>query len=69
MEKPWLQSYETGVAHEIDITRYQSIIDVFQKSVAKFGDKPAFQNMGKSLSYNETAKLATEFACLFCKTY
>ncbi|PJO77495.1 AMP-binding protein [Neisseria brasiliensis] len=62
MEKPWLQSYETGVAHEIDITRYQSIIDVFQKSVAKFGDKPAFQNMGKSLSYNETAKLATEFA-------
>ncbi|MRN37078.1 long-chain-fatty-acid--CoA ligase [Neisseria sp. N95_16] len=62
MEKPWLQSYETGVAHEIDITRYQSIIDVFQKSVAKFGDKPAFQNMGKSLSYNETAKLATKFA-------
>ncbi|WP_165088910.1 AMP-binding protein [Neisseria yangbaofengii] len=62
MEKPWLQSYETGVAHEIDITRYQSIIDVFQKSVAKFGDKPAFQNMGKSLSYNETAKLATNFA-------
>ncbi len=62
MEKPWLQSYETGVAHEIDITRYQSIIDVFQKSVAKFGEKPAFQNMGKSLSYNETAKLATEFA-------
>ena len=62
MEKPWLQSYETGVAHEIDITRYQSIIDVFQKSVAKFGEKPAFQNMGKSLSYNETAKLATDFA-------
>lgn len=62
MEKPWLQSYEAGVAHEIDITRYQSIIDVFQKSVAKFGDKPAFQNMGKSLSYNETAKLATDFA-------
>ncbi len=62
MEKPWLQNYETGVAHEIDITRYQSIIDVFQKSVAKFGEKPAFQNMGKSLSYNETAKLATEFA-------
>ncbi|PSJ80614.1 AMP-binding protein [Neisseria iguanae] len=62
MEKPWLQSYEAGVAHEIDITRYQSIIDVFQKSVAKFGNKPAFQNMGKSLSYNETAKLATDFA-------
>ncbi|WP_416192442.1 AMP-binding protein [Neisseria sp. CCUG12390] len=62
MEKPWLQSYEAGVAHEIDITRYQSIIDVFQQSVAKFGDKPAFQNMGKSLSYNETAKLATDFA-------
>lgn len=62
MEKPWLQSYENGVAHEIDITRYQSIIDVFQQSVQKFGDRPAFQNMGKTLSYRETAQLATDFA-------
>lgn len=62
MEKPWLQSYEPGVAHEIDISRYQSISDVFSQSARKFADKPAFQNMGKVLTYAETAKLATDFA-------
>ncbi|MCF7521364.1 AMP-binding protein [Neisseria sp. ZJ106] len=62
MEKPWLQSYETGVAHEIDLTRYQSISDVFSQSAQKFAAKPAFQNMGKVLTYAETAKLATDFA-------
>lgn len=62
MKKPWLKSYETGVAHEIDITRYQSINDVFDQSVAKYGSKPAFQNMGKVLTYAESAKLIDDFA-------
>ncbi|MCP1773058.1 long-chain acyl-CoA synthetase [Neisseria perflava] len=61
-EKPWLQSYDAGVTHEIDLTRYQSINDVFAQSVQKFADKPAFENMGKELTYAETAKLATDFA-------
>ena len=62
MEKPWLKSYETGINAEIDITRYKSITDVFAQSAAKFATKPAFQNMGKTLTYAETAKLITDFA-------
>lgn len=62
MEKIWLKSYEEGVPEHIDITRYQSVVDVFQKSVAQYGERAAFHNMGKNLSYNEVAKLAEQFA-------
>ena len=62
MEKLWLKSYEKGVNAEIDITQYSSISDVFRQSVEKFADKPAFQNMGKTLTYAEVGKLATDFA-------
>ncbi|MDO4248334.1 MAG: AMP-binding protein [Neisseria sp.] len=62
MEKIWLQSYEAGVEAEIDEKRFHSIVDVFEQSVEKFGSKPAFQNMDKTLSYTETGKLVTDFA-------
>ena len=62
MEKLWLKSYEQGVSPEIDISQYSSISDVFRQSVEKFADKPAFQNMGKTLTYAEVGKLATDFA-------
>ncbi|MDO5356369.1 MAG: AMP-binding protein [Conchiformibius sp.] len=62
MEKIWLNSYETGVCAEIDETRYQSIVDVFRQSVAQYGDRPAFYNLGKELSYRETGRLAENFA-------
>ena len=62
MEKLWLKSYEQGVSPEIDISQYSSISDVFRQSVEKFSDKPAFQNMGKTLTYAEVGKLATDFA-------
>ncbi len=62
MEKIWLESYEKGVSAEIDITQYNSVSDVFRQSVEKFARLPAFQNMGKTLTYAETGKLATDFA-------
>ena len=62
MEKLWLNSYEQGVNAEIDITQYSSISDVFCQSVEKFAHQPAFQNMGKTLTYAEVGKLAENFA-------
>ena len=62
MEKIWLDSYENGVAHEIDTERYQSVVDVFKQSVEQFADKPAFHSMGVEISYRQTAKLAADFA-------
>lgn len=62
MEKLWLQSYESGVNTEIDLNQCRSIVDVFVQSVAKYGDKPAFTNMGKTLTYREVSTLSQHFA-------
>ncbi len=53
MQKPWLKSYPAGVPEEIDINAYSSVADIFDTSVAKFADFPAYTNFGKTLSYRE----------------
>ncbi|WP_274571073.1 AMP-binding protein [Neisseria leonii] len=62
MEKVWLQSYQEGVRPEIDVREYTSIVDVFEKSVARFKDKPAFISMDKALSFNEIEQYSRQFA-------
>ncbi|MBV8679366.1 MAG: long-chain-fatty-acid--CoA ligase [Aquitalea sp.] len=62
MEKVWLKNYQPGVAHEIDINQFQSIVEVFDRSVNKFRDRPAMANMDKVLSYGELEALTVQFA-------
>lgn len=62
MQKPWLKSYPAGIAEEIDLNKYSSVAEIFDSSVAKYGDLPAYTNFGKTISYSEvdlyTAQLA-----------
>ncbi len=53
MQKPWLKSYPAGVTEEIDLNEFSSVADIFDTSVAKYGDLPAYTNFGKTLSYHE----------------
>ena len=53
MQKIWLDSYPEGVPEEIDADAYQSIIEIFDESVRKYGEKPAFENMGTIYSFNQ----------------
>ncbi len=61
-ERPWLAQYPAGVPAEIDADEYPSIAAVFAQSVEKFGDRPAFANMGKAMSYREIDRLSAQFA-------
>ena len=61
-ERPWLQSYPAGVPAEIDVDEFRSVTAVFDASVAKFRDRPAYSNFGKTLTYGETDVLVTQFA-------
>lgn len=63
MEKIWLEkSYPPGVEFEIDPDKYKSLVELFLKYTALYGDKTAFINMGATLSYHEFAQQATMFA-------
>ncbi|MDQ7049797.1 MAG: AMP-binding protein [Enterobacterales bacterium] len=62
MDKVWLKSYPPGVPEEIDADAYQSIIEIFDESVAKFADCEAFENMGKVLTFQQLDQKADDFA-------
>ncbi|MBP6344936.1 MAG: AMP-binding protein [Neisseriaceae bacterium] len=62
MEKIWLKSYQQGVNAEVDMSRYQSIADVFDASVKKFANRPAYHNMGKTLTYQQASEQVDHFA-------
>ena len=62
MEKVWLANYPDGVGSEIDTNEYSSLNDLMSKSVRSYGDKPAYENLGKQISYNELDQLSAQFA-------
>jgi long-chain acyl-CoA synthetase len=62
VEKIWLNSYAKGVPAQIDADRYASLAAMFQDSVERFGDRPAFANMGRTLSYDALDGLSRDFA-------
>lgn len=62
MEKPWLKSYPDGMPETIDADAYQSVAEVFEKSAAQYSDRPAFSNLGTTLSYSEMDQLTGHLA-------
>lgn len=62
LEKPWLASYPKGVPAEIDVNEYGSIVAVLEQAIERYRDRPAFANMGKSLTYGQVDALSAEFA-------
>ncbi|MGC2518871.1 MAG: long-chain-fatty-acid--CoA ligase [Burkholderiales bacterium] len=61
MEKIWLKHYPPGVPAEIDYRQFKSIDDLFEKSVEKYRDRPAFHNMGRTISFGELERLSRSF--------
>lgn len=61
-DKIWLKSYPASVPAEIDAERFESIPDLLEELVVKFGNRPAFHNLGSTLSYAELGRLSSAFA-------
>ena len=62
MEKIWLASYPEHINSEIDINEYSSLNAVLEISVEKFATRPAYENLGKVLTYKELDELTLQFA-------
>jgi len=61
MEKIWLKHYPKGVPAEIDYRQYRSIGDLFEKNVAAYRDRPAYTNMGKTISFGDLDRMSRDF--------
>lgn len=62
MEKNWLKNYPAGVPTEVNPDQYNSLVDMFEETVGKFGDKAAFINLMTPMSYRELDKRSRDFA-------
>ncbi|WP_028769488.1 long-chain fatty acid--CoA ligase [Silanimonas lenta] len=62
IERPWLSSYPKGVPATIDVDEFPSIVSVLENAIAKFRDRPAFRNLGKTITYAEVDRLSAQFA-------
>jgi len=61
MDKIWLKNYPPGVPAEIDPSRYASLKELFEESVARFADRPAYACMGKSVSFAQIDQASRVF--------
>ncbi|HZP88231.1 MAG TPA: AMP-binding protein [Burkholderiales bacterium] len=61
MEPIWLKSYPPGVPAEIDVQAYSSLKDILEKSCARYAERPAFTNMGTTLSYRQLDRMSRAF--------
>jgi long-chain acyl-CoA synthetase len=62
MDKVWLNSYPEGVPAEADIDAYDSIVSLFEESIRRFGDRPAYSNFGVTITYRELDERARALA-------
>jgi len=63
VQKVWLEkSYPPGVPHEIDADKYSSLVEVFNKYVGIYANRPAFINMGAEITFSELEQQAQAFA-------
>ncbi|MEX0164476.1 long-chain-fatty-acid--CoA ligase [Pseudomonas brassicacearum] len=58
----WNDKRPTGVPLDVDLGAYKSVIEVFERSCKKFADRPAFSNMGVTLTYAELERYSAAFA-------
>jgi long-chain acyl-CoA synthetase len=61
-EFPWYKSYPDFVPKTIDASIYTSIPDLVNKSVQKYSNAVAFQNMDKTLTFAEIGAMSDAFA-------
>jgi long-chain acyl-CoA synthetase len=61
-DRIWLKNYPAGMPPEIDADSFSSIPELFDKTVLKFADKPAYHNLGHTLSYAALEGLSRNFA-------
>ncbi len=62
MEKPWLNEYPPGVPATLDLDPNESVVDIADRAIRRFPDRPAFSNLGRTISYREFDDLSRRFA-------
>ncbi|WP_455921374.1 long-chain-fatty-acid--CoA ligase FadD2 [Pseudomonas putida] len=58
----WNDKRPAGVPTQLDLGAYRSVVEVFERSCRKFADRPAFSNLGITLTYAQLDRYSADFA-------
>jgi len=67
MEKVWLKAYPKGVDAEIGSIADDTIVKIFETAFAKFQDRPAFECLGRTMTFGEWDRTSRAFAAYLQK--
>lgn len=58
----WNDKRPPGVPAEVDLHAYKSVVEVFERSCKQYADRPAYSNLGVTLTYAELERHSAAFA-------
>lgn len=61
MSHVWYKAYEPSVSQQIDPKTYENILHIFDQSFKTYADRPAFHNMGTTLTYAGLSEKGKKF--------
>ena len=61
-DRIWLKSYPPGVAADIDVAQYSSLVALMEASFTQYANRVAYDFMGKRITYAQTDMLSQAFA-------
>jgi long-chain acyl-CoA synthetase len=68
MERIWLSHYPRGIPAEIELNEFASLKDMLLRSCERFGESPAYSNMGASMTYAQLERSSRQFAAYLQKS-
>jgi len=68
VDKIWLKSYAEDVPAEIPTPEFKSLREMIEFAFDEFPDRPAYTNMGTTLTYQHLDRLSMKFACYLQKS-
>jgi len=63
LEKVWLKSYPEGIPAEMPPSEFRSVREMFESAFKAYPDRPAYTNMGTTMSFRQLDQLSMQFAC------
>ena len=61
MDAIWTRQYPPGTPAEIDADAFSSLVAIFEDSCRRFANRPAYHNLGVTLSYADVERLSRDF--------
>jgi len=68
LDKIWLKSYADDIPEDIPAPPFKSLREMIEFSFREFPDRPAYTNMGTTLTYRDLDHLSMQFACYLQKS-